>query len=200
MSQPSKRKVNSRFRIKGFNHPAVKVLIILNIVLWTVGLYMYIKRDNNQYYEHAIQQHPDSIRNTTTIVMASPTIPEKTISTEIPEEKIITTTPDSTSLPSPAVDSPVMTKKDRNLRKITVHKASDSPGIASHTYTVATGIAHFHNAPDEHTRRNAFINHWNKAILHPLEEKNGFIYILYKNDEGQVSKGWLDKKDLKQLN
>jgi hypothetical protein len=57
-------------------------------------------------------------------------------------------------------------------------------------------VAYFHNEPDESTRRNAFINHWNNAILTPLEEKNGYIYIVYTNDEGQTSKGWLSKKDL----
>ena len=57
-------------------------------------------------------------------------------------------------------------------------------------------VAYFHNKPDGSTRRNAFINHWNNAILNPLEEQNGFIYIVYTNDEGRVSKGWLQKKDL----
>jgi serine/threonine-protein kinase len=60
-------------------------------------------------------------------------------------------------------------------------------------------VAYFHNQPDETTRRNAFINHWNNAILNPLEEQSGFIYIVFTNDEGQVSKGWLRKKDLIRL-
>lgn len=56
--------------------------------------------------------------------------------------------------------------------------------------------AFFHNSPDESTRREAFINHWNKAILTPIEEQNGFIYVIYTNNLGQTSKGWLRKKDL----
>jgi serine/threonine-protein kinase len=60
-------------------------------------------------------------------------------------------------------------------------------------------VAHFHNEPDESTRRAAFINHWNNAILSPQREKNGFIYIVYTNDKGQTSRGWLSKKDLKAL-
>lgn len=57
-------------------------------------------------------------------------------------------------------------------------------------------VAYFYNKPDESTRRNAFINHWNNAILNPLNDKDGFIYIVFTNDEGQVSKGWIRKKDL----
>lgn len=56
--------------------------------------------------------------------------------------------------------------------------------------------AFFHNTPDESTRRNAFINHWNNAVLKPLADKNGFIYVIFTNDEGQTSKGWLSKDDL----
>lgn len=56
--------------------------------------------------------------------------------------------------------------------------------------------AYFHNQPDESTRRNAFIVHWNNAVLRPLKEENDFVYIIFTNQEGQTSKGWLRKKDL----
>ncbi len=56
--------------------------------------------------------------------------------------------------------------------------------------------AFFHNEPDAATRREAFIVHWNNATLKPQEEKNGFVYIVFTNHLGQVSKGWLSKADL----
>ena len=61
--------------------------------------------------------------------------------------------------------------------------------------------AYFHNQPDESTRRNAFVNHWNNsyATLQPLDEKNGFIYVEFRNHLNQTSKGWLRKKDLKPI-
>ncbi|HVG13703.1 MAG TPA: hypothetical protein VM935_02045, partial [Chitinophagaceae bacterium] len=59
------------------------------------------------------------------------------------------------------------------------------------------GRAHFHNEPDETTRRAAFITHWNNRILTPQREEKGFVYIVFRNDEGQTSRGWLNKKDLK---
>jgi serine/threonine-protein kinase len=60
--------------------------------------------------------------------------------------------------------------------------------------------AYFHNEPDEDTRRKAFIIHWNNAVLMPVEEKNGFMYVEFTNHLGQTSKGWLLKKDLQKLN
>jgi serine/threonine-protein kinase len=69
--------------------------------------------------------------------------------------------------------------------------------------TASTGVqykvrskAYFHNEPDENTRRNAFIVHWNNAVLKPLEVKNDFVYIVFTNHLGQTSRGWLRVKDL----
>lgn len=61
--------------------------------------------------------------------------------------------------------------------------------------------AYFHNKPDESTRRNAFIVHWNNsyAKLKALDEKNGFIYVVFNNHLNQTSKGWLRKKDLEPI-
>ena len=61
--------------------------------------------------------------------------------------------------------------------------------------------AYFHNEPDEATRRNAFVVHWNNsyAKLKALDEKNGFIYVVFHNHLNQTSKGWLRKKDLEPI-
>ncbi|HEY0040704.1 MAG TPA: serine/threonine-protein kinase [Flavisolibacter sp.] len=59
--------------------------------------------------------------------------------------------------------------------------------------------AYFHDEPDAGTRRNAFIVHWNNAVLKPQDEKNGFVYVVFTNHLGQRSKGWLSKDDLVQL-
>lgn len=56
--------------------------------------------------------------------------------------------------------------------------------------------AYFYNAPDASTRRNAFIVHWNNAVLHPEKEQNGFVWIVYTNVKGQTSRGWMRKQDL----
>jgi hypothetical protein len=56
--------------------------------------------------------------------------------------------------------------------------------------------AYFHDRPDEASIRNANINRWNNARLTAIDDQNGYIYVVYKNEQGEVSKGWLNKKDL----
>ncbi len=62
--------------------------------------------------------------------------------------------------------------------------------------------AYFYDEPDETTRRRAFISHWNNsyADIRATDEKNGFIYVVFTNHLHQTSKGWLRKKDLKEVN
>ena len=60
--------------------------------------------------------------------------------------------------------------------------------------------AYFYNTPDESTRRNAFVVPSNNAIINALDEQNNFIYVVFTNQLGQSSKGWLRKKDLQPLN
>jgi serine/threonine-protein kinase len=76
--------------------------------------------------------------------------------------------------------------------------STDEPGDdhIGKIFTLIVTESYFHTKPDASTRRNAFINHWNKARLTALDDKNGFIYVSYKNDDGVVTKGWLNKKDL----
>lgn len=73
----------------------------------------------------------------------------------------------------------------------------DDNANASGKYAVLSK-AYFYNSPDETTRRPAFINKWNKAVT-ASDEMNGFIYVVYKNEEGVTTRGWLRKADLKPL-
>jgi serine/threonine-protein kinase len=68
-----------------------------------------------------------------------------------------------------------------------------------HQYMV-TSKAYFYNTPDENTRRNAFVVPSNNAILNALDEQNDFVYVVFTNQLGQSSKGWLRKQDLQLLN
>lgn len=95
-------------------------------------------------------------------------------------------------------------KKNRAGQKLASGQILTSAGESNQQEVKETDLgaykvksrAYFHNAPDERTRRRGFIVHWNNAILHPSKEKNDFVYVVYTNDEGLTSKGWLRKKDL----
>jgi len=88
--------------------------------------------------------------------------------------------------------------EDENAGDQTAEEEPEKKSISVGRYK-ARYRAYFHDEPDETTRRNAFINQWNKAF-NAINEKDGFIYVIYTNDDGQVSKGWLRKKDLIPVN
>jgi len=93
---------------------------------------------------------------------------------------------------SSRVDQQSEEKQTRSDKK---DNTETSKGLGN--YKLAGRKVYFHNSPDESTRRNAFIVHWNNATLIALDEKNDFIYVEFTNHLGQISKGWLPKKDLK---
>lgn len=59
-----------------------------------------------------------------------------------------------------------------------------------------TSKANFYNSPDENSMRGTFISGDANKTVGAVEEKNGFIFVVYTNDLGFTSKGWLSKKDL----
>jgi serine/threonine protein kinase len=100
-------------------------------------------------------------------------------------------------------------KKDspkRSVHKLTVKPTAMTPNLpadesnkssdAGKTFALFASYAYFHDRPDAESVRKANINRWNNARLKALDDQNGYIYVVYKNDQGEVSKGWLDKKDL----
>ncbi|MEJ7692779.1 serine/threonine-protein kinase [Daejeonella sp.] len=66
-------------------------------------------------------------------------------------------------------------------------------------YTLSVSKAYFHDSPDESSRRAAFLVKWNNAELTAMDDKNGFIYVVFFNVNGQVTKGWLRKRDLRRM-
>ncbi|MDB5249391.1 MAG: serine/threonine protein kinase [Segetibacter sp.] len=123
--------------------------------------------------------------------------------------------PDSSEVPAPEMDKnsqkkkPELLKKKNNTDSLNRNiKAGNIPiknprvqeparaRNLSGKYKVVSK-AYFYNSPADTTHRKAFITHWNNAVLTPTDEMNGFIYIVYTNEQGQTSRGWLRKKDLK---
>jgi serine/threonine-protein kinase len=90
----------------------------------------------------------------------------------------------------PAADE---TTQDNNQQE---PESQTSRSEIGKVFGLAVPETYFHNKPDAGTKRKAFINHWNNARLTALNDINGFIYVVYTNEEGETSKGWLNKKDL----
>jgi hypothetical protein len=90
-----------------------------------------------------------------------------------------------------------------NIEKNPIQSSSSKPAKKSKTpvYEVIS-VAHFYDKPSLQTRRKDSINYWNQtyASVKPITKKNGFMYVEFKYPQGQVAKGWLRQKDLKEVN
>lgn len=61
-------------------------------------------------------------------------------------------------------------------------------------YSVISNRAYFYRTPDFSSRRNAYLVYGEE--VRPLKIYNGFIYVVFYNDEGKKTYGWLSKYDL----
>jgi serine/threonine-protein kinase len=96
-------------------------------------------------------------------------------------------------------DKKVQDTTKQNAAKIAEEDTDEEAANGGGSRYKVRDIAYFHNEPDESTKRKAFINHWNKAVLKPMDERDGFVYIIYTNSAGQTSKGWMLKRELIQV-
>ncbi|HEY5367912.1 MAG TPA: N-6 DNA methylase [Hanamia sp.] len=86
-----------------------------------------------------------------------------------------------------SIDSMASSKKS-NLSK-------DSADNKGKSYTVISK-AYFYSQPDINTRRDLYLNVSNHRTLTSIEEKNGFVYVVYSNSAGKTTSGWLNKNNL----
>ena len=156
------------------------------------GYYLY---NGNQKSKDAVAGNGTQINTKPAAQNQSPAAPDPVI---VRNEKAANagTAPIDTKKP---VSEPVAATSETTAPEVKTKTTESAPDTAPLQYKVISK-AYFHDEPREDTRRKAFIIHWNNAVLTPLEEKAGFVYIVFTNHLGQTSKGWLRKKDLKPLN
>jgi serine/threonine-protein kinase len=72
------------------------------------------------------------------------------------------------------------------------------PVIKQPAQFMVVSRAYFYTEPDEKTRRAAYIIPSNNTVVTAMDEKDGFIYIIFDNQVTKTS-GWLRKRDLQPL-
>jgi eukaryotic-like serine/threonine-protein kinase len=164
---------------KGVPPAAFYVLLLFTALLAAFAAYSIFNEKNEGVRGF---ESTTTIQDTGTVAEPEP---EQRPEPPVSADTAVAITPEPVTQPPPAQDPMVFDTAS----------ASTTPNAALGKYTVRSR-AYFHNQPDESTRREAFIVHWNNAILQPTDERNGFIYVIFTNEAGQTSKGWLKKSDL----
>lgn len=186
---------------KGVSRTAFIALLLLTIGLAAFSAYSYLKNQGAQKQLFATDSTTTTIDTGTTVV-------------EEPKKKPVQKKKDTSSLTKHVTDSIRKAKRNRIVTdsgQIAGTDQDDNTGNGNATEDdsqdaagtsgkyLVLDKAYFYNSPDESTKRNAYINKWNKAVT-ATDEMNGFVYVVYTNEQGQTSRGWLRKKDLKPVN
>lgn len=66
-------------------------------------------------------------------------------------------------------------------------------------YKMPKGAIYFYDTPNAESIKHHIFGLWTNAKFSVLDEQNGFILVMHLNNDGEVTKGWLNKNDLKEL-
>ncbi len=90
---------------------------------------------------------------------------------------------------------PVETNTHVAVEKMTKDESNKKTDNLSVKYLIKTK-AYFYREPDTNTRLDLYLGKPNHTRLSPIEERNGFVFVIYRNSHRKITRGWLNKKDL----
>lgn len=104
---------------------------------------------------------------------------------------------DNVSEDANADTAEIISTGSKKITSSTVNNSRNvsSAGVSS-KYTVINKTW-FHSQPDSATKKPLYLSPRTDLVLTPTEEKNGFVYVIYVNNNGKSTRGWLNKRDLK---
>jgi len=196
-----------RIRRSGVSTGAFMALLLLTIAFGGLAAYAFFKNQEaeqqlsstSRISEKSDESENDSYRERSVANNELATDRED-LSTNAPEpiqDTIVSTTGPAAKPRIEDPQPPALEPDDTSQTDTTQTTTLSSSGGSK--YTVVASKAYFHNEPDESTRRAAYMIPSNDVVLQPLDEQNGFIYVVFTNSAGQTSKGWLRKQDLKPI-
>ena len=202
-----------RFRPGNVGFPPYLTPLLLIVIISTF-FYFEVFRDNNYRPQVATAKTNITLRGKESQPIVAKPVANTDTKPMLTQEQIKAIIYDSTTTvhfdnqPDELYNSQEDSKDELNANEIadtvTVNSWAEKPdertanGALSVKYTVRD-TTFFHNQPDESSIRKSYLDPLNNNVLAPIQEKNGFIYIVYTNQFGRTSKGWINKKDLIQL-
>lgn len=177
-----------------------KPLFIL-MILALVGLtaftgYALLFKDQMDKDKANAALHKDSVTVSKPAHEVVDTMPE-TDTTNIVKPIILDTTEQQTNVDSlqkeyerqMGLDKPVA-KKETNVDAVIVSEGKK--------YKLPKTAIYFYDSPTVDAPRHGVLGLWVNTKFTVVDEQNGFIYVTHKDNDGQVTKGWLNKNDLKE--
>jgi len=66
-------------------------------------------------------------------------------------------------------------------------------------YKMPKTALYFYDAPQDDSPKHGVIGLWVNTKFNVVDEQNGFIYVTHTDNDNQVTKGWVSKKDLTEV-
>jgi len=178
---------------KGVSKAAFFALLILTAGISAFAAYALFFKKEQKPYTAKVPSYTRSDTFVTNNLPQQSDIKRDTPKAVMPQPRQVKDTQLNTEA-STISDRPERTDKD-SASPPSALQVPANPHDVGH-YRVAASKTYFHNAPDASTQRKGYLNQWNKSVLTALDDENGFVYIIYTNEAGQTSKGWIRKADL----
>ena len=190
---------------KGVSVNSFVVLLLLTIGLAAFSAYSYIKNSKSNNLEATTKESQNAIDDTLDVAVEKKPLVEKKKDTVSMREKLVKPVVKKDSairITENAVEENA-TKPENNentLNEIIVpDPTTETTQVAQEAQYKVVVKAYFYSSPDETTRRNAYMVPSDNAVLNAQDEQNGFVYVVFTNQLGKTSRGWLQKKDLKSI-
>lgn len=181
------------------------VVLILAIAFAAIAAYSFLgKPGNTGNIENTYAVGNDSLDSITGENLL--TEGEITTSTDVPTSEVNerVTEREATLLPTPTGDSAVTTPVDTATKQSAAQEPDGgqeqkAEALPSNRYRV-TSKAYFYKSADEDSRTNEYIIPTGNVVVRAIDEKDDFILISFKDDQGNTTRGWIRKNDLSKLN
>jgi serine/threonine protein kinase len=176
------------------------------------------KENAQSYISDSYQDSTGSSVDTAALIKSLPPIPEEekkaaktenneTKKTETPVRRTAAKKPEKKSIKRTAPTKPAYAASTRanEPEKLKEYQNQDyyepkSKATKNTKFTLAVSKAYFYDEPDVRSRRPVYLSNTNESEFVATKESNGFIYVVFFNTERQITRGWLRKQDLRQIN
>ncbi len=183
------------------SRPAFYTLLFLLFGAIGLAAYSFYNRGNPSSEVNSVSQADTMAVDTTTVSEE----PQRRVKDN--HDKEIRALIDSVQKSDEQIDTILPSEDGAVIEDVPAEAAEPEPaaGNANDTqarapkYTLSANRAYFYNDPSESSRMNNFLARSNNPELTALDDRNGFIYVVFFTKNGQVTKGWLRKRDLRRI-
>lgn len=174
--------------------------VMLLLILGLISFVVYSSFSKKSETQETLSSGTDSIMIDSTMENGTETETQDPVKADDNQNKEINAMIDSvlksdndTSSSNETLTDPVDTETRNNDNQ---NQQSQRAG----KYTVVAAKAYFYNSPNDDSRTINFLSNKYRAELTAIEDRNGFIYVMFFNNKGEVTRGWLRKRDLLNIN